>query len=46
MGLDALAAYELQAGRLREASNAAETALQHQPEYAAALLAQGQSCSR
>ena len=36
-----LAAYELQAGRLREASKAAETALQHQPEYSAALLAQG-----
>jgi tetratricopeptide (TPR) repeat protein len=36
-----LAAYELQAGRLAEASQAAETALQHQPDYAAALLAQG-----
>jgi tetratricopeptide (TPR) repeat protein len=36
-----LAAYELQAGRLREALKAAETALQHQPEYSAALLAQG-----
>ena len=36
-----LAAYELQAGRLREAAKAAETALQHQPEYSAALLAQG-----
>ena len=36
-----LAAYELQAGRLREAAKAAETALQHQPEYSAALLVQG-----
>jgi tetratricopeptide (TPR) repeat protein len=36
-----LAGYELQAGRLREAAKAAETALQHQPDYAAALLAQG-----
>jgi tetratricopeptide (TPR) repeat protein len=36
-----LAAYELQAGRLREALKAAETAQRHQPDYAAALLAQG-----
>jgi len=38
-----LAAYELQAGRLGEASKAAETALLHQPDYAAALLAQGRT---
>jgi tetratricopeptide (TPR) repeat protein len=36
-----LAAYELQAGRLQQAANAAETALRHQPDYAAALLARG-----
>ena len=36
-----LAAYELQAGRLTDALTAADTALRHQPDYAAALLAQG-----
>ena len=36
-----LSAYELQAGRLDEALKAAETALRHQPDYAAALLARG-----
>ena len=36
-----LALYELQAGRPRAASTAAETALRHQPDYAAAFLVQG-----
>ena len=36
-----LAAYELQSGRLDAAMSAAETALRYQPDYAAALLAQG-----
>ena len=36
-----LAAYELQASRFREALAAAETALRHQPGYAAAQLARG-----
>ena len=36
-----LAAYELQSGRLDAAMGAADTALRHQPDYAAALLAQG-----
>ena len=36
-----LPAYELQAGRLAAAETAADTALEHQPDYAAALLAQG-----
>lgn len=38
-----LAAYELQGGRLGEAANAADTALRHQPDYAAALLMQGRT---
>ncbi|HSC27742.1 MAG TPA: tetratricopeptide repeat protein [Vicinamibacterales bacterium] len=36
-----LSSYQLQAGRLDEAADAAETALAHQPDYAAALEAQG-----
>jgi tetratricopeptide (TPR) repeat protein len=36
-----LSSYELQAGRLRDATAAAETALHYEPGYAAALLAQG-----
>lgn len=36
-----LATYELQAGRVDEAATAAERALIYQPDYAAALLAQG-----
>lgn len=36
-----LALFELQAGRLRAAARAAESALTHQPDYAAALLAHG-----
>jgi tetratricopeptide (TPR) repeat protein len=36
-----LAGYELQAGRLQPALNAAGTALGHEPDYAAALLLQG-----
>ena len=36
-----LSAYELQAGRLGEAQTAAGRALEYQPDYAAALLAQG-----
>jgi tetratricopeptide (TPR) repeat protein len=36
-----LAAYELQAGRLDESLKAADAALRHQPDYAAALLARG-----
>jgi tetratricopeptide (TPR) repeat protein len=38
-----MAAYHLQAGRLAASLTAAETALKHQPEYAAALLAQGRT---
>jgi tetratricopeptide (TPR) repeat protein len=38
-----LSAYELQAGRLSEAAHAAESALGHQPGYAAALLAKGRA---
>lgn len=38
-----LAGYELQAGRLSEAAKAAERALRDQPDYAAALLAQGRT---
>jgi tetratricopeptide (TPR) repeat protein len=36
-----LAAYQLQAGRLADATTAIESALRHQPEYAPALLAHG-----
>ncbi len=36
-----LAAYQLQADRLREAAKAADTALQLQPDYASALLMRG-----
>jgi tetratricopeptide (TPR) repeat protein len=36
-----LAQYELQHGRLREAARALDAALEHQPDYAAALLARG-----
>jgi tetratricopeptide (TPR) repeat protein len=36
-----LSAYELQAGRPDDALKAADTALRHQPDYAAALLARG-----
>lgn len=36
-----LAAYQLQADRLRDAARAAETALKLQPDYASALLIQG-----
>jgi tetratricopeptide (TPR) repeat protein len=39
--LTRLAMYELQAGRLSDAADAAERALAHQPEYTAALLARG-----
>ena len=39
--LTRLANYELQAGRLVEAAEAVESALRHQPDYAAALLVQG-----
>ncbi len=38
-----LAAYELQAGRARAASAAADAALERQPDYAAALLARGRA---
>jgi tetratricopeptide (TPR) repeat protein len=38
-----LATYELQAGRLDDASNAVQAALQHEPEYAAALLGSGRT---
>jgi tetratricopeptide (TPR) repeat protein len=38
-----LAAYELQAGRPAEALRASEAALQHQPDYAAALLIRGRT---
>jgi tetratricopeptide (TPR) repeat protein len=38
-----MAAYQLQAGRLTASLTAAETALKHQPDYAAALLAQGRT---
>jgi tetratricopeptide (TPR) repeat protein len=38
-----LAAYELQAGRLEAALRAADAALRHQPDYAAALLVRGRA---
>jgi tetratricopeptide (TPR) repeat protein len=38
-----LAAYELQAGRLEHAAKAVESALRHQPDYAAALLEHGRT---
>jgi tetratricopeptide (TPR) repeat protein len=38
-----MSAYHLQAGKAAEAARAAATALEHQPDYAAALLAQGRA---
>jgi tetratricopeptide (TPR) repeat protein len=38
-----MAAYELQAGRLDSARDATDRALQHQPDYAAALLMKGRT---